>query len=102
MRDLELYIADRRDIGALANAEKQPVFQRIGQLLSARLQGDPCCPNALNTRNAAVERLGVLDDFVMCPLHRGVDIAKDHQAEFTLRSEERRVGKECRSRWSPY
>ena len=28
--------------------------------------------------------------------------AKDHEAEFTLRSEERRVGKECRSRWSPY
>ena len=24
------------------------------------------------------------------------------QAEETLRSEERRVGKECRSRWSPY
>src|SRR2546422_10965834 len=23
-------------------------------------------------------------------------------AEFALRSEERRVGKECRSRWSPY
>src|SRR3712207_9505314 len=23
-------------------------------------------------------------------------------AEFTTRSEERRVGKECRSRWSPY
>ena len=23
-------------------------------------------------------------------------------AELTLRSEERRVGKECRSRWSPY
>src|SRR2546427_8107597 len=25
-----------------------------------------------------------------------------HQPYFTQRSEERRVGKECRSRWSPY
>ena len=26
----------------------------------------------------------------------------DKQMEIQLRSEERRVGKECRSRWSPY
>src|SRR5450830_208604 len=84
MRDLELYIADRWDIGALANAEKQPVFQRFGQLLSALLQGDPSRPNALNTRNAAVERLGILNDFVVGLLHRGVDVAKDHRAKFTL------------------
>src|SRR3712207_9218722 len=34
----------------------------------------------------------VLDDYV---------IGQDH-AKKVLRSEERRVGKECRSRWSPY
>ena len=33
----------------------------------------------------------------MTPVQRG-DILHD----ITLRSEERRVGKECRSRWSPY
>ena len=27
---------------------------------------------------------------------------KHHNAYVTIRSEERRVGKECRSRWSPY
>ena len=27
---------------------------------------------------------------------------EDRMVEFTARSEERRVGKECRSRWSPY
>ena len=31
---------------------------------------------------------------------RGNDWAE--RGEFDLRSEERRVGKECRSRWSPY
>src|SRR5712691_4016803 len=30
------------------------------------------------------------------------DGAKEVEGERTLRSEERRVGKECRSRWSPY
>ena len=29
-------------------------------------------------------------------------ILLDEQGELLLRSEERRVGKECRSRWSPY
>ena len=29
-------------------------------------------------------------------------VLKDHNAIGTMRSEERRVGKECRSRWSPY
>ena len=29
------------------------------------------------------------------------EIAED-QIDFRARSEERRVGKECRSRWSPY
>ena len=31
-----------------------------------------------------------------------VDHAKEFDRPLVLRSEERRVGKECRSRWSPY
>src|SRR5258706_10861675 len=31
-----------------------------------------------------------------------VEVAADHIARLPDRSEERRVGKECRSRWSPY
>ena len=30
------------------------------------------------------------------------DNTKEIAAQYTSRSEERRVGKECRSRWSPY
>src|SRR5256885_14706950 len=33
---------------------------------------------------------------------RGADQVAPHQIGQVLRSEERRVGKECRSRWSPY
>ena len=29
-------------------------------------------------------------------------VAKENVSRFVMRSEERRVGKECRSRWSPY
>ena len=29
-------------------------------------------------------------------------MASGHKVAFQYRSEERRVGKECRSRWSPY
>ena len=38
-------------------------------------------------------------------IQRALDIAvpdKNMRLLFSLRSEERRVGKECRSRWSPY
>ena len=31
-----------------------------------------------------------------------VNVLSDHRPVATIRSEERRVGKECRSRWSPY
>jgi len=34
--------------------------------------------------------------------YEGVVTFRTAQGERTLRSEERRVGKECRSRWSPY
>src|SRR3712207_6644852 len=38
---------------------------------------------------------------VMLPLRNGGSVV-DMDSFFPLRSEERRVGKECRSRWSPY
>ena len=31
-----------------------------------------------------------------------IDLINNGKATFYIRSEERRVGKECRSRWSPY
>src|SRR5256885_15923515 len=34
--------------------------------------------------------------------YKNVHVLLDEATRFDLRSEERRVGKECRSRWSPY
>src|SRR2546425_12570581 len=79
----------------------------------------------------AVSVLGRADDWLAADIERGVDDDRDSSAPFELtdqvvvervlspgdaldprrvvhmghrrdRSEERRVGKECRSRWSPY
>src|SRR2546422_7945862 len=33
---------------------------------------------------------------------QGIGLRQRHDMEMAVRSEERRVGKECRSRWSPY
>ena len=35
-------------------------------------------------------------------IYRGAEYAVDFIPKLKIRSEERRVGKECRSRWSPY
>ena len=60
----------------------------------------------LNTvlRGAKVEVVGAEGDAFDPELHEAVqDMSSgDEKAVGTVRSEERRVGKECRSRWSPY
>src|SRR2546430_14212746 len=41
------------------------------------------------------------DELLSCPFDEGREDRTPPET-FALRSEERRVGKECRSRWSPY
>ena len=45
---------------------------------------------------------GIMIFSVMIPVSASVSETNSTGAAFELRSEERRVGKECRSRWSPY
>src|SRR5258708_35399915 len=49
--------------------------------------------------NSAIWTLGVLPSGLSCLRH---DLATIQKQSKVMRSEERRVGKECRSRWSPY
>ena len=44
----------------------------------------------------------VIDNTLAGPGKGGFRMTPDVTAEEVARSEERRVGKECRSRWSPY
>src|SRR3712207_9529052 len=38
----------------------------------------------------------------LCALGNVVEMGMNYETKYLWRSEERRVGKECRSRWSPY
>src|SRR5574337_595649 len=49
-----------------------------------------------------VRHLGVSPHFVIYDEDDRLDLVKECLREEEVRSEERRVGKECRSRWSPY
>src|SRR2546429_9238462 len=57
-----------------------------------------------------LERVATLDGFINANINaqvQGYIVSRDYQEgslvkKGDLRSEERRVGKECRSRWSPY
>jgi len=51
--------------------------------------------NEINNEIEEVHQLASQKEMYKC-------IAKLDKIYFKLRSEERRVGKECRSRWSPY
>ena len=43
-----------------------------------------------------------LVDKVKDELQKVIDLLENGETDTEVRSEERRVGKECRSRWSPY
>src|SRR3989441_11917404 len=59
-------------------------------------------PDQDDTRRALPNRLGrIVPDRTGGPVRRRAVRGRDHR-RVTVRSEERRVGKECRSRWSPY
>ena len=49
--------------------------------------------------NARIERYEVSNKFYSCKMEENSSVS-EHILK--MRSEERRVGKECRSRWSPY
>ena len=54
------------------------------------------------TKNIFIVAIAVLLSVAFCSLS-AQNVSKDYSVdEFSARSEERRVGKECRSRWSPY
>ena len=63
-----------------------------GRLLMGRLQFETGNMAAAEKELSKARELGVEDELILPLLAQA----------FLLRSEERRVGKECRSRWSPY
>ena len=70
-------------------------FKALAMLLRADGHEIVAYPNRAATAEALIERVCDADVIILAnqPLRRDV---------LRSRSEERRVGKECRSRWSPY
>ena len=90
----------------------------IGNLISIRMQD--VYPSNMPVIDGVVYRIGQIGSFVKIPLGYAqlygivtevgttaipeaiFELAKTEPSLIRSRSEERRVGKECRSRWSPY
>src|SRR5256885_10699931 len=71
-----------------------PISCPIASTCTAWWPGSPCWRPAMSWRRPTPTRKSTTD--------RGAVRCARHQDSGQCRSEERRVGKECRSRWSPY
>ena len=57
---------------------------------------------ALNELADSIKEHGIIEPIIVRPLNDKYEIIAGERRYKAARSEERRVGKECRSRWSPY
>ena len=80
--------------------------QRFGRIKlgggPALAKGSVCSAPLNRALEEAAGRLRIPLQYAVTPGVMGTDADKLNQTGAGLRSEERRVGKECRSRWSPY
>src|SRR3989442_471924 len=76
----------------------QPCALPVAVGVSAQVPGDGAKAPAASLLLQFTVPVGV----VFVPLSVSVTVAVQLAATPTARSEERRVGKECRSRWAPY
>src|ERR1017187_669374 len=76
-------------------------FDKDGELTFLARSGPVSVRMIISVTDSAVIVRALIPLFA--PVHRRQAISEAMSlANFQLRSEERRVGKECRSRWSPY
>ena len=99
-RTIGEYIADSDAYGAMVAYQKSDVTGAAGKInimlevtkLTAEMKG-----TMLNADGTALK-----DGTFEVEIGEGLLAVKDNAPIEPMRSEERRVGKECRSRWSPY
>src|SRR2546430_15884394 len=76
-------------------------FVAVVAVIPAELTMTTCIPGAIAAPAVALLGWTVMPSLVATG-SVGPDPLSPHDATARTRSEERRVGKECRSRWSPY
>ena len=93
------YIPVTADVPGVSDAMRAQIRRTIRTALEAQGVDFPCEIDVLVTSDDGIHEI----NRTMRDVDRPTDVLSF--PEFTLtpgRSEERRVGKECRSRWSPY
>ena len=92
-------------IAGLQGSGKTTFSAKLAKFLKAKKNKKPLLVACDVYRPAAIDQLEVLGEQISVPVYKElenqdpVDIA---QNAMVYRSEERRVGNECRSWWSPY
>src|SRR5258707_15139206 len=76
---------------------RAPVIARKDRVTSTPLTSNRTPPQSVSNAAADLALANEIDRTVA-----ESDLAQARWGVFVMRSEERRVGKECRSRWSPY
>ena len=74
---------------------------RMGQDIPKQFMHVDNCPIIIHTMMAFQKHPDIQGIAVVC-LAGWETVLQSYANQFCIRSEERRVGKECRSRWSPY
>ena len=83
------------------NFGRAPIGKKVLQNVTKKLTGYVNLEVDLETGKRG-DRLNHLSDLLAAITNTDGGIIVNNNAAAVLRSEERRVGKECRSRWSPY
>ena len=94
---------EKEELQSILSEFKEEVVNLIGQQAQSQAQ-QPASPPAKDASSftSATEGTAGGDDLVSRIVQALNKQTKDAENKVSSRSEERRVGKECRSRWSPY
>ena len=98
-REIADITISEQDLGSMVT------LRRLCQLLDKRTKNNYRFIMTFNSSLILLEMFGILQPSSTAMLHNASTIAIGLHSMTSLlpkRSEERRVGKECRSRWSPY
>src|ERR1017187_10284939 len=68
------------------NTEEQPIFQRAGQLLTARLEGIRLGQHTLETGNLTIEPLAAAQQLIVGEAHRQPQVFRQHHVKDTTRA----------------